>query len=231
MIEIIISNFYELFNKLSLELPMAIITSLITSFVIWVSTMLLLSGQKVKIHKRIVYDINVSKSGEKWVYKFKIINNSRLAKMYDFDIELIGVKIIMNKFDNSYTEHLELIAIPDIDHSKGLKYDKLLVLEKYKSFFEILLGRIIAKIRKRKYTINFVYRIITSICIDELFKNYDKIRLTVKYKDTLFNRTHIVNNDFNCNNDEIFEGMFSNDGDIRRVLPHPKSIVDKKRNI
>jgi hypothetical protein len=224
--EIIYLKICELINKLTSELPGAIITSLVTSFAAWVCTLLVLSGQKVKIHKKIVHDINVSKDGEKWVYKFKIINGSMLANLYDFDIELLGIRIIMNTVDFSCTEHVELIAKREDDHRTGLKYNKLLVLKKYKTFPGIVLRRIIAKTRKRKYTIDFVYRIITSVDLNEQIKKYDKIRLTVKFKDTLFNRTHIVDRDFISKDTEIVTGMFSNDGSIRRVLPHPKSVID-----
>jgi hypothetical protein len=230
MKEMLLLKICELAGELSLELPSAIITSLITSFIIWISTMILLSGQKVKIHEKIVYDINTSKEGEKWVYKFKIVNSSMLAKMFDFDIRLIGVKFIQNKFEKSHTEHLDLIAEYNSDHSKGLKYDRLLELGKYKTWPEVLIRRKTGKLMKKEFRINFGYRIITSVNLDEPFKEYDIIRLTVKYKDSLFSRTHIVRRDFWCNNADklIFVGMFTDDGSIRNVSPHPKGTIDKK---
>lgn len=174
-------------------------TGLLGSFVSFLLLLLFLRKKRIVISKMIVRGVNKSKYTEygEVAWKFKIINKSVFMEFYNFDVNLVGIKYVINS-DGKLTEHRK-----KIDCSCNVKF-----LSRYIPRWLLWIKRKI----NPDYIVNFIYRPLTYENLDDYFRErkYDALELTVVCTDSLSGRTHVSRELFKSA--PIVEGNFTIDG-------------------
>ena len=191
----------------------SIIASIVFTIIIFTIGYFSAMIPKVKISKKIIRGMMDFDGGYKLSYIFKIVNTSHFLKARDFTVKLFAVKHI-ERDENTYTENYTEI--------EGLKYKGLDELAKYN--FKCMIKR---KMKTRMGNNDFScwYTIITTEDIFEKYKDYQRFRLSVRYK-TSMNQEFIVNQYF-VKPDKIDIGYFSLDGDLNTVMKFSKEDQEK----
>lgn len=159
---------------------------------------------KIKISSKILRGVNYShfKEDGEIAWKFKIVNKSLWVSFFEFDVKLTGIKYKVIE-DGTFTQHRSAINI----------LASIEVLERYEP-------RLVTFIKRKinpKYTISYAYRPVTYVNLEEIFQEYDKLELSVKYIDSFIGRTHHTKRYFEKT---IIQGDFTNDGRLNYVLPN-----------
>lgn len=177
----------------------------ISTFVCFIIAFMFCSLHRIKISKKIALGVNVKKNGERRLaWKFKIANRSIFTTFVNFDIKLTGINYIRNS-DNTLTQHrgtIEVIA----GIRKLTRYIPKPIL-----FFK--------RLKNPNYTISFAYRPLTFENLNKMINEYEELELSVSCADTLTGRTHVFTQNFTLSKRSIFEGSFTNDGNLNKILP------------
>ena len=149
----------------------------------------------------------MSYSEGKPAYKFQIVNKSYFITARDFDIHLYAIHKVKNEYDNTYTtfhKEVDFELLMRGLNNLGTNKSKL-VLSFIRKFY-------------KEYTTSFIYRISTIEDIKQYYSKYEALRLNVSYTDSL-GKKQFVKQDFDLNKPVIFEGEFSNDGSLNKIIP------------
>lgn len=194
---------YEAINWLINDTIFDEIMGLVSTFLTFVLSFAVFFSPKVKISDKILIGVNYSRfrdQGE-FAWKFKIVNKSILVSFFEFDIKLTGIKY-KTIGDGSSTEHRKSIEI-----IAGIRE-----LTRYELCFITFIKRKI----NPNYTISYAYRPLTYENLNEVFNEYDKLELSVKYTDSLIGRIHHTKKYFIKTT--ITQGDFTNDGRLNHIL-------------
>ena len=178
--------------------------NIISTLLCFLLTYFFISNQKIKISKIILISVNEKDNKEKRVaWKFKIVNKSVFTTFVNFDIKLVGINYTITN-DGISTQHRN--SIPILAGVRELKRNIPLPI--------LLLIRLI---KQDDSNINFAYRPLSLINLNEEFKKYEELELNILCTDTLIGKPHSFTQIFTNPNRTIRRGDFSNDGRLNKV--------------
>lgn len=188
----------------------ALLTGIIASFLGFILVLVFFTKAKIAISGKISRSLNYSYNPNGQIaWKFKIVNKSMITSFTNFDIKLIGIKYKIAA-NNTKTQH-------------RTKLDSIVGVRELQRYIPTW---IVNKKRKKdsSYTIEFAYRPLTFLNLDELSREYDEFELSVICTDTLIGKPHIYKKSFKTS--LIEEGDFTNDGRLNEIIPKaiPESI-------
>ena len=135
------------------------------------------SSQRIKISKIILIGVKEKDTTEKRVaWTFKIVNKSIFTSFVNFDIKLCGINYPRTS-DGVITQHRT--SIPILAGVRELKQNIPLPI--------LWLSRLI---KQDDSNINFAYRPLSLVNLNEEFKKYEELELNVLCTDTLIGKPH-----------------------------------------